>query len=228
MKRKILAVWDDLRSYWLVSAGRLAMGAMFWSLVVAAAVVLLPFSKATREKISKKVGFYVGRLFWEFRSIGMLREWLPPLRNMVRTEHRDAAGTLKWSDYGWNLRTNEGRDWQAERMGASGTTYAARFISVHNASGYTPAAGDAIATWNTNELPSGGFSRQSGVYAHTPGNANYTLVHTYTATGTYTIYGAALIQNEAGSKQLFCSKNFGTSASMVANDTLQISWDLTI
>lgn len=229
MTRKFRAAWEDLRDYWLVRAGRFAVTALFWSLVVAVAVALLPFSKGTREKLAKKVGFYAGRLFWEFRRVSFLREWLPPLRNLVRSEVRDPQGNLKWADYGFNVRTNEGRDWQCDRMGASGTTYPARYISVHSASAYTPAATDTIATWETNEELANGFGRELGDYAHTGGQANYTLDFTYTATGTVVIYGAALINEEAAASEiLFTTKNFATEATMQNLDTLAVTWDITV
>jgi hypothetical protein len=238
LKRKLRYAWDDITEYWGVRVARFSSKALFWSLAFLTALVILPFSPKKRKWIVAKASNAVGRLFWELHELnrfGAIREWLPPMRNLVRAEVRDCHGKLKWCDYGFNLRTDTGRSHQAHRMGnsspPSSATNEASWISVHEAVGYTPAVGDTIATWETNEAPAAsGFGRFQGVFAHTELSDTYTLeFDSYTASTTITIYGAALInEDDSPNERLFVTKNFAASASMVASDTLKITWSITI
>ncbi len=229
IKRKLQPLVEDIREYWLARFTRRASVVSFWTLAFLGALVLLPFSPERRRRYAVGMGNAVGGLLWEFRGIGALREWFPPMRNMVRIVHRRASGELVKTQFHFNLRPTAGRDWQTERMGASTTTNPANYITVHSSTPYTPVAGTDITEWELVEETGFGFGRQQAVYAHTPGNANYTLVHTYTATGTVTIYGAALIDEDTSpSEAVFVAKNFGTQADMENNDTLECTWDITV
>ncbi len=235
LKRKLRYAWNDLTEYWFVRAARFSSQALFWSLAFLTALVILPFSPKKRKWIVGKASNAVGRLFWEFRELNKLREWLPPLRNLVRAEVRDKYGRLKWCDYGFNVRTDEGRSHQAHRMGnpspPTSATNEASFISVHESSGFTPAASDTIAEWEAVEAPaSSGFGRVQGTFSHTEDTDNYDIdYNSYTASTTITIYGAALInEDDSANEKLFVAKNFGSSAVMVASDSLRITWTITI
>lgn len=234
ISRKLRYALEDVREYWLVRFARLAGSALFWSTAFVTAIVLLPFSERRRKGYAARVSTAVGKLMWEFKDVAALREWLPPMRNLVHAEVRRPDGSLKWADYGFNLRTDVGRDWQCERLGDA-TPFAsavsvADYISVHSASGYTPAAGDTQATWETNEELAVGFSRQQGTFAHTAGTGVYTIEHdSYTATGSVTIYGAALLnEGDSPSELPFCIKNFASSAAMENLDTLKVTWSITV
>lgn len=227
--RKLRYAYEDFREYRAMQAMRFLSGAAFWSVVAVVALILLPFDQELRQKIAAKIGNSIGRLFWHFRSFNILRELFPPMRNLVRIEVRDSNGRLKYADYGFNLRTNVGRDWQCDAMSKSASRPSvAQYISVHNASGYTPNATDTITTWQTNEYSTNGFGRYAGTYVHTPGNANYTLQFTYSSSAVVTIYGAALLDTQPTGGIPFCIKNFATPASMAAADTLQVTWDITV
>lgn len=233
LKRKLRSGIEDIREYHIVKALRFIGNATFWSLAFVVAFVTLPLSERLRKFITNKASQAIGKLFWHLRGANFLREWLPPMRNLVLIEHRDQYGNLKMADYGFNLRTDVGRSWQCHRMGnaspPASAASVADYISVHSGVAYTPNTGDTMATWETNEETGFGFSRQQGTFAHTEGTAIYSLVKSYTATGTVTIYGAALInEGDSTSERPFCIKNFGTEASLENNDTLQVTWSITV
>lgn len=196
------------------------------------AYLLLGLFSAFPARVNRPVMRAIGLFLWRLRDKSWLREILPPMRNLVYVRHLRADGTVVMEDYGFNLRTTQGRDWQCDRMSkATGGPAAAIYIGCHGASGYTPAAGDTESTpWRGNELTGNGFSRASGVYAHTPGNANYTLQKTFTLTGgsPTTVYGAAILDTIPTGGNLFVVKNFGTPATMDVNDSLQTTWDITV
>lgn len=231
IRRKLDYALDDIRGYWIPKAKAFLLPKVGYILYVPCYILIAAICGFLPRKKSQAVLNFVGRVLWSLKDIPMLPEKLPPMRNMVYVlQMRGDAVVME--DYGFNLRTNQGTDWQCDRMGkapASGTTIAA-FISVHSASGYTPATGDTEAgNWRTNEVTSNGFGRVAGAYAHTTGTGLYTLQTTYTCTGApVTGYGAALLDTTPTGGNGFCIRNFGTPATMAVNDTLQVTWSITV
>lgn len=221
---------EDLREYHLPRCVTFCKASVMWALAAAVAFLTLPMDPARRTRLVKKLGNVVGEYFWGLRDVSWLREHFPPMRNLVRVEVYSPEGTLKFRDFGFNLRTNEGRDWQCQRMGDTANPAAANWIAVHNSSSYTPAAGDVASGWDANQVPaSSGFGRAQGTYNHTNGQGNYTLAKTYTASAAVTVYGAALLNTSGPTGgTLFVTRNFGTQATMITNDTLAVTWDITV
>jgi len=233
MNRRLRSLWEDIKEYqwparyWpairdkVVSPPAVVLSYLFFGLIST-----LP--RSIRSPLMSRVG----KLLWGLRGSTWLRELLPPMRNLVYIRHLRADGSVVMEDYGFNLRTNQGRDWQCDRMSKpTGGPAAAIYIGCHSSSGYTPAAGDTeSANWRSIELTANGFSRASGVYAHTPGNANYTLQKTFTLTAgsPTTVYGAAMLDTIPTGGNLFVARNFGTPATMDVNDSLQTTWDITV
>lgn len=229
IRRKFLVAREDIQQYWYPVARRKAVkwcGVLLYVLgSIAMAVV-----KVAAPKLAPRALNLFGRLLWKFRDIG-LGEILPPMRNLVYARHMNVRGELVMEDFGFNLRTNQGADWQCNRMGqapATGTLLA-NFISVYNASGYTPATGDTEATIKANELTGGGFGRVVGSYSHSNGTSTYALSTTYTCTAAgASAYGAGLFDTSPTGGNNFCSKLFGTPALMVSGDTLAVTWTIQV
>lgn len=91
----------------------------------------------------------------------------------------------------------------------------------------TPAATD---TTLTSELTSDGFTRALAVFAHTAAASTYTLVYTYTATGTRTINKEAVfgaVNTTAGGVMPFESAE-PNPPTLVSGDTLQQTVTVTV
>ena len=134
----------------------------------------------------------------------------------------------------YNSRTNSGAALCASLI--SGTTLggltspsAAKYIACSPTT-LTPASGD---TTLSGELSTNGFTRAlatAGTYtgpASLDAGASYVLTKTFTATGGQTVASAAIF-DAASTGNLFVEGNFGSSATLATNDTLQVNWTINL
>ena len=142
------------------------------------------------------------------------------LPHWVHVVARHPDGTIFLDEWGHNLRTNAGINWQYNQM--AGTTAAAcTYIALSN-SGATPAATDtALAS----EVTSNGLARALATPTHTSNATSYTLAYTFTATGTQAVQNAGVLNASSGGTM--CFENTFTQASLVTNDTLSVTWTIT-
>jgi hypothetical protein len=132
----------------------------------------------------------------------------------------DADGTVFLNVTGHNLRVNAGINWQYNQM--AGTTAAAcTYIALTNTA-ITPAATD---TSLSGEISTNGLARALATATHTSNATSYTLAYTFTASGTQAAQAAAILN--ASSSGTMCFENTFTQASLVANDTLTVTWTIT-
>jgi hypothetical protein len=129
---------------------------------------------------------------------------------------------------GLELRTDAGRDWQARVMGdtaSNGTgSYApATYIGL-TANSTAPASGD---TTLTGEIASGTLARAQATYAHTNGQATYTLTKTFTSDQTVVIAKMAVFTASSGGTMVF-ETLLSATASLVSGDQLQITETVTL
>lgn len=124
-----------------------------------------------------------------------------------------------------NLVVNAGLNWLADIMGSTSTPAVntqCNYIALTN-SAITPAAGD---TTLTGEIVANGLSRAQATYAHTSGATTFTLTKTFTATGAQSAQAGAVFT--AVSSGTMCFEDTFTSATLATNDTLSITWTITI
>lgn len=132
--------------------------------------------------------------------------------------------------FGLHLRTDAGKDFQSRVMGdtastGTGSYQSATYIALtENAT--APAAGD---TTLASELTGEGLARAQAVYAHTAGASTYTETKTFTKTSgaTRTIAKAGLF-NDAAAGTLVFETLLPSVAVLETNDTLTITWTITI
>jgi hypothetical protein len=103
-----------------------------------------------------------------------------------------------------------------------------------SASTFTPATSDQSLGTQGAELTTNGFSRAVGTYAHTAAASTYTLIHTWTATGTSTINNEGI----SGGATYSAASPFGgvfpfesaepSPPTLVSGDTLQNTVTVTL
>ena len=135
-----------------------------------------------------------------------------------------------------NLITNAGIDWLACAM-SRGANHCANTNTVQ----YIALTTDAVApaatdTTLTSELiatscgsAASGLQRQAGAYAHTNGTATYTVIKTFTAGASVSctaIQKSGLFTLSALGTMVF--ENTFSSTNMIAGDTLQVTWTITL
>ena len=125
-----------------------------------------------------------------------------------------------------NLLTNGGRDFihnQAYTNTSAGTR-GSGFVAVTTDAG-APDAGD---TTLASEIASGGLARaDADTKTHTTGTNVTTIEHTYTASATHTAVVKSALFN-AASVGTMTHENTFTSVTLQANDTLKVTWTLTL
>ena len=125
-----------------------------------------------------------------------------------------------------NLLTNGGRDFihnQAYTNTSAGTR-GSGYVAVSADAG-APATGD---TTLTGEITANGLGRaDADTKTHTTGTNVTTIEHTYTATGTHTAVVKSALFN-AASVGTMTHENTFTSVTLQANDTLKVTWTLTL
>jgi hypothetical protein len=127
-----------------------------------------------------------------------------------------------------NLLTTAGKDWMHAQVytNASAGTRGAGFIA-STESTITPAVGD---TTLTGEIATNGLSRADATTkTHTGGTNTSTIEHTFTASGAFTSVLASALFNASSAGTMPHIANFGTgSGTLATNDTLKITWTLTL
>lgn len=139
--------------------------------------------------------------------------------NGVHVKAWHADGTVFFEATNHNLRTNAGADAQASQMGNTATQAAAcNYIALSND---TTAPG-STDTSVTGEITTNGLARAQGTYSHTNGTTSFTVVKTFTATGSQSAQKTGLLN--APSAGTLCFENTFSQVSLAANDTLQVTW----
>ncbi len=150
----------------------------------------------------------------------------------------EATGTYIqfYHDESSNIITIIGKDWIAEQLGGNAaSTTTAQWITLSvdttdppNTWGQLANVGDTAST----EITTGGLARAGGstAYAHTPGQNTYTIEWTFTASATHTAVQLTGLQWDAtgASDNNLLAANTFTPVSLVLNDTLTVTWTLTL
>jgi hypothetical protein len=101
------------------------------------------------------------------------------------------------------------------------------YIGLSNGAG-VPAAGDtALATTVGAEIAANGLSRAQGTYAHSANATTYTIAKTFTCTTAPQAAQAGAVFTAASSGTM-CFEDTFTAASLQINDTLSVTWTITI
>lgn len=108
--------------------------------------------------------------------------------------------------------------------GGTGAARAADYIAVTDSGSYSPTSTD---TTLTSELPSSGLSRAAGTYAHTTNASSYTISHTFTATATKTVTGAALFNASSSGTMSFASA-VSPTATVSNGDQLTVTFTISM
>lgn len=133
---------------------------------------------------------------------------------------------LAWFKH--NLTTDAGKAWMAAQLytnNSAGTQGACYIASTQST--ITPAVGD---TTLTGEIATNGLTRTLAPTRTWTSGTNTALVeNTFTATGSFTSVLASALFNASSSGTMPHIANFSSgSGTLVANDTLKISWNITI
>lgn len=142
--------------------------------------------------------------------------------------HKQGQAPKQLALFNHNLLCNAGRDafhnlvYVNAAAGTRGYGYIASTEST-----ITPAVGD---TTLTGEISTNGLARADATTkTHTPGSNSTLLEHTFTASGSFTDVkaSATFVASSAGTMGHIA--NFSTgSGTLIANDTLKISWTLNL
>lgn len=129
-----------------------------------------------------------------------------------------------------NLRTNTGRDWQANIMGGgglsgagTGTMRPADYIGL-TADTTAPNAADTVLA---SEVSSGSLVRAQAAFAHTSGTATYTLTKTFTSDQTIVVAKIGVFTAATGGTMAF-ETLLNATASMISGDQLAITETVTL
>ena len=150
-------------------------------------------------------------------------------------------------DHKPNLLTTEGKAWVHDQLYqlCSGQTGAAGYIGLSNVASsgtpsYNPNAADTRATWigtgnsDANELNANGLARvacNASNNSYNAGASKSTIQYTFTCT-TSSVSGircSALLNNSraSGTEKLVHVASF-TAVDLQVNDTLQVTWEITL
>lgn len=128
------------------------------------------------------------------------------------------------------LRTNSGRDWQANIMGAgaasgagTGNMKPADYIGLTTDAG----APNASNTTLTSEIGAGSLIRAQAAFAHTTGTASYTLTKTFTSDQPLTIAKLGVFNAATGGIMVF-ETLLNTPAVMQSGDQLALTETVTL
>ncbi len=135
------------------------------------------------------------------------------------------CGEIFYSSTSTNLVVNAGLNWLADIMGNTSTPSVntqCNYIALTN-TGITPGAADATLS---GEIVANGLSRAQATYAHTSNATTFTLAKTFTATGAQSAQAGAVFT--AASSGTMCFEDTFTSATLATNDTLTVTWTVTI
>lgn len=147
--------------------------------------------------------------------------WTPEGRRILRPK-------LIGASWNHNLRTNGGADWQANQMSGASVDARASWIGITDDNTQTL---NASQTTLTSEETANGLARASGTFNHAGGGAtSYTVKKdpfTFTAAGPITIYRSALFTASSGGTMVFIAA-FGSSATLINQDQLTVTWTVNI
>lgn len=128
------------------------------------------------------------------------------------------------------MRTNAGRDFQANVMGGgqlagagTGAMRPADYIGL-TANNTAEAAG---STTLTGEIASGTLIRAQAAYSHTNGTATYTLVKTFTSDQTITINKIGVFNASTGGTLVF-ETMLNAPGALVSGDQLTVTETVTL
>lgn len=159
--------------------------------------------------------------------------------NLVLTEHRRPkplwtpkgrilVPKLIATSWNHNLRTNAGADWQAGQMSGAAADARAAWIGITDDTGQTL---NAAQTTLTSEETTNGLARAAATFTHAGGGAtSYTVKKdpfTFTAAGPITITRSALFTAASAGVMVFIAA-FGSSATLILNDQLTVTWTINI
>jgi len=150
-------------------------------------------------------------------------------KNMVHIVHKNEYGEILADFEDHNLITTEGIDWVADRLGNANTNNAANYIGLSSDT-TDPAVGDLQTGWNSIEYTTAGLSRAQGTYAHTASTSTYTVAKTFTCTSdSQTVAKAALLSDtHATGGKMFAEYEFTAATTLNTNDTLTVTWTITL
>jgi hypothetical protein len=141
---------------------------------------------------------------------------------VIYSSHRQDIPAIQLSHLNKNLLTLDGRDlFHAQcYTNTSNGTRGAGYIALTTDTG-NPASSD---TTLAGELASNGFTRADATTkTHTNDTNSSTIEHTFTATGTVnSIVKSGTFNNASGTT--LCHEATFTSASLITNDTLKVTW----
>lgn len=144
----------------------------------------------------------------------------------VDAYHYDAATgtyTLFYHDESSNVITTIGLNWIEDQLGDSPGTDPAKWIALSN-------DGTSLASWTKlpNEINASGMTRAVGAYAST-GDGVWTIIATFTATGAVTVQTTGLhwVVTAESDSNLMAANDF-TSVTLATDDTLTITWTITL
>lgn len=125
-------------------------------------------------------------------------------------------------------RTHAGRDWQSRVMGdtasnGTGSYAAANWIGI-TADATTPSTASTVLT---GELTGGTMGRAQAAYAHTNGQASYTLTKTFTSDRTVTVAKLGVFTAVSGGTLAF-ETLLDSTAALQSGDTLQVVETITL
>jgi len=135
------------------------------------------------------------------------------------------CGTIFYETTTHNLVTNAGLNWLADIMANTSTPAVntqCNFIALTNTA-ITPGATD---TTLSGEIVANGLSRAQGTYTHSSNATTFTIAKTFTATGAQSAQAGAVFT--ASSAGTMCYEDTFTSATLATNDTLSVTWTITI
>lgn len=151
---------------------------------------------------------------------------LPKMSDMIAT----LAAPALLAAFMLQLRTNAGRDFQANVMGGGGLAGAG--TAAMRPADYIGLTADATApnagnTTLTSEVTSGSLSRAQAAYAHTNGTATYTLTKTFTSDQTIVVAKLGVFNANTGGTLVF-ETLLNAVASLVSGDQLAITETVTL
>lgn len=140
--------------------------------------------------------------------------------------HRRDGKVIGYSEHAGVL-TTIGKNYIEGKLGNNFTIAAypsAQWISLSNDAGAPGAAWTEIP----NEIAANNMSRAQGAYTST-GDGVWTIVYTFTASGNQAVQLAGLqwAPGSATDNNLLCADQI-TSANLIANDTLELTWTITV
>lgn len=148
------------------------------------------------------------------------------MANIVETVIVRSTGEIV-RQVGENLRTNAGKQWQANQMAGSPST-----ICIHMGVGGDASAPASADTDLVGEFAANGLSRLTGTFAYTASASTYTLSGTwvYIGSSATTVEKACiatgLTNTDTSADTHFCMTLLSPAASLTSGDTLTINWGI--